>query len=155
LSYSCSHVSRTVNVYAGVGGREKSVISNYERVLASPAPFTVSLLSQKKTPSTLTLTLYFYAALRTPHRASWPRNRRGAPTSRWLVNITRNSCHQRDPIVKRRGSMGHTQPFRADGRPSATGRTPAEGLEDAFACREEGWYVLHPVFFRWWGWAGC
>jgi len=45
--------------------------------------------------------------------------------------------------------MGHTQSFRADSRPPATGRTPAEGLEDAFACGKEGWYVLsyHVVFF--------
>lgn len=46
--------------------------------------------------------------------------------------------------------MGHTQSFRADGSPPATGRTPAEGLEDAFACGEEGWYVLYLFYEDWW-----
>lgn len=54
--------------------------------------------------------------------------------------------------------MGHTQSFRADGRPPATGRTPAEGLEDAFPCGEESWYVIYLVFFflsfGGHGWAG-
>ena len=55
--------------------------------------------------------------------------------------------------------MGYTQSFRADGRPPATGRTPAEGLEDAFPCGEESWYVIYLVFFffrwSWMGWLTC